>query len=85
MIFHFVVEETPEAIMTHDISIKDLAADLDLFVFSLDRFGFINECKAVSITIGLDDESVSLKDLSPGCYVIMVDGYAAGVAGRSRP
>jgi len=77
MIFHFVVEETPEAIVQHDITIKDLGADLDLFVFSLDRFGFINECKAVSITIGYDDESVSLKDLSPGCYVIMVDGYAA--------
>ena len=82
MIFHFVVEETPEMIMQHDISIKDLGADLDLFVFSLDRFGFINECKAVSITIGYDDETVSMQDLAPGCYVIMVDGYAADVAGE---
>lgn len=82
MIFHFVVEETPEAIVQHDITIKDLGADLDLFVFSLDRFGFINECKAVSITIGYDDETVSMKDLAPGCYVIMVDGYTAGEAGE---
>jgi len=82
MIFHFVVEETPDAIMQHDITIKDLEADLDLFVFSLDRFGFINECKALSITIGYDAETVSMRDLSPGCYIIMVDGYAAGVAGE---
>jgi len=82
MIFHFVVEETPDAIVQHDITIKDLGADLDLFVFSLDRFGFINECKAVSITIGYDDETISMQDLAPGCYVIMVDGYAAGVAGE---
>ena len=82
MIFHFVVEETPEMIVQHDITIKDLGADLDLFVFSLDRFGFINECKAVSITIGYDDEMVSMQDLAPGCYVIMVDGYATGVAGE---
>ena len=81
MIFHFSVEETPEAIVTHDISISGLTADLDLFLFSLDRFGFINECKALSITIGLDDEKISVSDLSPGCYIIMVDGYAAGVAG----
>lgn len=67
--------------ITHHISITDLSDDLDLFLFALDRYGYIADCKGISITEGYDDESIEVSGLNEGAYIVVVDGYDRGVAG----
>lgn len=81
MVYYLSVENTPDARMTHTIKVTDLEADLDLFLFALDANGRVNECKAVSITVGLEDEEIEVTDLAPGAYLVVVDSYVAGIEG----
>lgn len=80
MIYYLSVEDSPEAILTHHISTEG-ETDLDLFVFALNRDGYIQECKAISITPGTGNENIDVQ-LSSGAYIIVVDAYGAGVAGE---
>lgn len=79
MIFYLSVENSPEAITTHHIRTEG-ETDIDLFIFALDANGYIQECKAISITPGTGNENIDVQ-LSPGAYIIVVDAYGAGVAG----
>ena len=79
MIYYLSVDESPEAIVTQHISTEG-TTDIDLFVFALDRNGYIQECKAISITPGTGNENIDVQ-LSTGAYIIVVDAYGAGVAG----
>ncbi|MFK7936689.1 MAG: hypothetical protein AB8G22_24460 [Saprospiraceae bacterium] len=81
MIYHLSIPATPEAIMTHTLTLSEMEADLDLMVFALDANGRVTECKALSITIGMDDEKLEMRDMAAGCYLVVVDGYQAGVEG----
>lgn len=84
MIYHLTVPSTPEAIVTHTVTLSEMTADLDLFVFALDNEGRIAECKAVSVTIGNGDESISMTDMTPGCYIVVVDGFDESAKGEYR-
>lgn len=79
-IFYFIVEDQPEAIVTHHFELKDMADDLDLFLYTLTPQGRVNECKATSITIGLDNETIDVQGLNAGAYILVVDGWAEGVS-----
>lgn len=79
MVYYLSVEDSPEAITTHHISTEG-TIDVDLFIFALDRNGYMQECKAISITPGTGNENIDVQ-LSAGAYIIVVDAYSAGVAG----
>ena len=79
MVYYLSVEDIPSLITTHHISIES-ETDLDLLVFALDRNGYVQECKAISITPGTGNENIDVQ-LAPGAYIVVVDGYMAGVAG----
>lgn len=74
-LYIFEVKPMPEAIVTHDITLTDLTGDVDLFVYTINPNGSFSECKATSITGGLVDEKVSMRDLNPGLYLIVIDGW----------
>ncbi|MFK7933707.1 MAG: hypothetical protein AB8G22_09360 [Saprospiraceae bacterium] len=79
-IFYFIVENQPEAITTHHFELKDMNDDLDLFLYALTPTGRVNECKATSITIGLDNESIDVQGLNAGAYILVVDGWNEDVS-----
>ncbi len=74
----------PDIETTHTITISKLTADLDLFLFAIDNHKRITGCVAVSITPGLTNEQIVVKDLAPGAYLVVVDGYAHGVGGSYK-
>lgn len=65
---------------TVHISISNLQADLDLFVFTLDSQGFPQACKARSTKIGLGEDEVTLS-LNRGTYLVSVDGWRTDIKG----
>lgn len=79
-IFYFIVQDQPEAITTHHFELKDLNDDLDLFLYTLTPQGRVNECKATSITIGLDNETINVTGLNAGAYILVVDGWNENVS-----
>lgn len=62
------------------ISLTDVTADVDLFVFTVDNQGFPSQCKGFSIKSGSSNEFVTAV-LSVGTYLISVDGYRSDIAG----
>lgn len=68
--------------VTHYFDLTNLTADLDLFLFALDRYNRISACKAISITGGLQDEQITVSGLNEGAYILVVDGYMAGIEGN---
>jgi len=74
-IYIFKVEDQPNAVVTHNITISDMTDDLDLFVYTLDEYGYVRECKATSMTIGTTDETIAVSGLNAGYYIIVVDGW----------
>ena len=81
-IFYLVVPETPEAIVTYEISLTGMTVDMDLFLLALDRNGYISECKAISINSYNKEEMITVSGLTPGAYAVIVDGYMAGMVGH---
>lgn len=79
-IFYFIVTNDPQTTVTHHFELKDLNDDLDLFLYTLTPQGRVHECKASSITIGLDDELIEVSNLNSGAYILVVDGWMEGVA-----
>lgn len=79
-IFYFIVQDQPEMIVTHHFELKDLNDDLDLFLYTLTPQGRVNECKASSITIGLDNETIDVTGLNAGTYILVVDGWNESVS-----
>lgn len=80
--FFFKVEATPEAIMTYDIVLSEMAVDLDLFVFALNSHYQIIDTKGMSVNGGAKDEKLTLTDLNPGLYIVAVDAYKKGISGH---
>jgi len=78
-VYIFEVQEQPEALVTHHVTISDLQDDLDLFVYTLDENNYVRDCKAISINGGTTAESVDMQGLEAGYYIIVVDGWTAGV------
>lgn len=79
-IFYFIVQEQNNAVITHNFVLKDLNDDLDLFLYTLTPQGRVNECKASSITIGLDNETIEVTGLNAGAYILVIDGWMEQVA-----
>lgn len=75
---HYFLTVTQQ--QTLSISISDLQADLDLFVFTLDSNGFPQSCKASSISDNTTPEEVTLT-LNAGTYLVSVDGWRSTVKG----
>lgn len=80
--FYLEVAATPGMIMTYDIELSGLSTDLDLFVFALDNQNRISQTKAISINNYTQAEKISLTDLAPGIYIVVVDAYRKGIAGH---
>jgi len=78
-IYIFEVLDQAEALVTHHVAISDLQNDLDLFVYTLDENNYIRDCKAISMNGGTTAESVDMQGLEAGYYIIVVDGWTAGV------
>jgi len=78
-VYIFEVKDQPAAIVTHHVSITDLTGDVDLFVYTLDENNYVRDCKAISMNGGTTAESVDMQGLGAGFYIIVVDGWAAGV------
>lgn len=74
-VYYFAVEDEPEAITTHHITLKNMQDDLDLFVYSITAEGYIADCKAQSMTIGVVNETIELTDLDAGYYYIVVNAW----------
>ncbi|GEM_PF-4086727 len=78
-VYIFEVKNQPEALVTHHVTISDLTDDVDLFVYTLDENSVIRDCKAISMNGGTTAESVDMQGLEAGFYIIVVDGWTAGV------
>ena len=78
-VYIFEVKDQPEALVTHHVTISDLTNDVDLFVYTLDENNYVRDCKAISMNGGATAESVDMQGLEAGFYIIVVDGWAAGV------
>lgn len=80
--FFLEIEATPGMIMYYDIELSELTTDLDLFVFALDNQNRISQTKAMSVNPNTESEKISLTDLAPGIYIVVVDAYRRGIAGH---
>jgi len=81
--FYYFKAESGEGIegkRRYTVTLSDLNADLDLFVYTLDSKGYVRECKGVSITIGdTEAEHIELTGLNEGYYLVVVDAWMTGV------
>lgn len=59
-----------------DINLSKLNKDLDIFLYSLDQNGDLDQCLGYSINGGAQSEYVNA-DLGLGTYAIIIDGYSA--------
>jgi len=73
--YFFKVQNESEVIVTHNFILGDLTDDLDLFLYTLDVNGRVRDCKATSVTIGTDDETIEVQGLNEGYYLLVVDGW----------
>ncbi|MEM6317736.1 MAG: hypothetical protein AAF960_08700 [Bacteroidota bacterium] len=77
-LFMFQVKETQGVITTHQLTLGGMEDDLDLFVYTL-KYGEMSACKGKSITYGLEDETLTMQNMAPGYYLVVVDGWNAFV------
>ena len=82
--FYFEVDFDPSFLpdveITYEVILSNLRADLDLFVYTVDQGGYIDQCKGKAMSHGYGNEVIQLGELNKGIYVIMVDGWAADIA-----
>ena len=82
--YYFTIEKEEFVIAdistTYSVSLTDLHADLDLFVYTVDRYGYIDQCKGISMNGYNADEEIELGELNPGSYVILIDGWHSSIA-----
>lgn len=80
--FVWEVEATPGMKMFYDLDLTHMQVDLDLFVFALDSGNRLSAVKGMSINSGSANERLSLSDLRPGIYIVVVDAYHRNIAGH---
>ncbi len=61
-----------------NLTLTEMTTDLDLFVFTVDRYGYLDQCVGYSINAYRSDESLTL-NLNSGEYAVIVDGYIGGL------